>query len=524
MNPARRPRGPRSKALLIALALAIPWGSAAGQDASPDPAPDLPPVVIEEGEQSETAAGPSGQDAPKKPASKNSPAKNRAKHKLAQQFATLLEDALTLEATVQDYERKTLGTESMDRLGGIMLKRRERVDRDRLNYESRLDEITSEPLTIPTASEDSKLTIKEQLALESLHIAYADSRDTLDLENYIAANQSFLSTLDWGDRDQAVRARDALIDRETTFLRLLAESNEILNGDKESIGVEAMIVTLRRMAPNLALRKNNASSLILNDPSIRMKVLQEALDFLQSPAPQHAPREDSSALLMRLPELQSDLIQASELTELREELASIESELAEIEIRLQDLGVNSLTNDTRKEQSLRAAELRVRESTLQGQWMWTPPAQPQLDELIRAQDGVLQRSMFELSSRGVLFAHRHDSLRARMEKRLETPYGTWQFLEEQAQLIGLMDEARPELGPLSGLPPRLDPRFQQSQVELVLALKKIRPDLFNRLPDPKQSLSIPLQSKPALGTTPLGSVGAPQPGASGGKKKKKKKR
>jgi hypothetical protein len=516
---SRQPGSMRWKALLTGLALMVSWGPAAAQEASAAP-------VIEENEQVENSAGPSEQDSAAKPKAEASPARQPVgrEHKLAQQFSKLFQEALTLESTVQSYERKTLGSETMDRLGGIMLKRRERIDRDLLDYESQLDRIANEPLTIPTAPEDNNLTIKERLALDSLRIAYGDSRDSLELENYISANQAFLSTLDWGDRDQAVRIREALLAQEASFQRLVVEAQEILKGGKRSIEVEAMVVNLRRMAPSLAFRKKTASSLVLNNESIRAEALQEALDFLQSPTPEHAPREGSDALLKKLPELQSDLIQASALVELRAELSSVEAELAEIETRLEDLGVNSLSDDARKQQSARANELRVRESTLQAQWLNTPPAQPQLNDLIRVQDGILQCSMLELGARGVLFAHRYDSLSMKKEERLETPFGTWRFLEEQAELIGLMDEARPELDPLYGLPPRLDPSFQQSQLELVLALKKTRPDLFKRLPEPKKSVSIPLQSKAASGTTPLGSVGAPPPGASSGKKKGKKKK
>jgi hypothetical protein len=153
--------------------------------------------------------------------------------------------------------------------------------------------------------------------------------------------------------------------------------------------------------------------------------------------------------------------------------------------------------------------------------MRTPPAQPQLNELVQAQDDVIQRNMFELGVRGALFAHRSDMQRHKAIGGLSSPYSNWELIEEQARLINEMKEARPTPGPLDGLPPPLDRGFLKAQAELLNELKKTRPDLFTRLPPPTKTKSIVVKEGNTPGTTPLGQVGS-APKKSGGKKKKKK--
>jgi hypothetical protein len=490
--------------LMAALALLLPAGSAIAQTTPADSEvqPAQPPGA--------PAARPkAGQTAPKPRKSK------RIAH--AEAFASLLQEAILLEVKAQNYERKTLGAQDIERLGGILLKRRQRIDADIARFKARLSAVSMEPLILPAVPKDAELSTKEQLALNSLATVYEHTRDSHGLKAYMEANQSFLSSVDWGDRDRAVRLRDTIIDREAKILKIAAQAREILRGGKEPAEVEQMITMLRRMAPEILSWRTDVSALVLKDDEIRHAVAKEAKVFLETPTVSSIPEEDSDTLVSRLPSLQINLVQASNLSDLREELTVIEVEIEDIDARLADRGVNSLSPTERDEKTSRWKGLTHRQTTLQRQWMRTPPAQPELDELFRAQDDVIRRSLYELGHRGALFAHRCDAQRSRTEISLQSSYSTWQLIEEQASLIHEMDEARPAPGPLDGLPPRLDPHFVKSQVDLVMALKKTRPDMFDRLPEPRKTKNITVRSGKASGTSTAG-----RKKKSGGRKNKKK--
>lgn len=533
----------------MALTLLLPVGSARGQDSEPiqeppagsetsaEAAPATPPTaarlkaeakaaalakskaearekaLAEAAAQTEARAtareAAQAKPATTKPAGGPAPKKPRGgKLTPAEEFSELLHEAILLEVKAQNYERKTLGAQDLERLGGILLKRRQRIDDDLTGFEERLSGVSMDPLTMPVAPEDAELSTKELLALSSLGIAYEASRDLRPLQSFMASNQSFLSTIDWGDRDRAVRLRDNIVQREASLLNLAGQARDILRGGKRPVEVERMIVTLRHLTPEALSEKSNVNSLILRDDDMRQQVVAEAMEFLQTPSRSMVPEEDSSTLVDRLTSLQIALVDASHLSELREELTVIDVEIRDLDVRLADRGVNSLSPIEREEKSARWSELNNRQSILQHQWMRTPPAQPQLDELVRAQDDVIRRSMFELGYRGALFAHRYDLQREETEASLAMPYTTWELIEEQASLIREMDEARPDPGPLDGLPPRLDPSYVKAQKDLILALRKTRPDMFGRLPPVTKAKSIKVRTGKAQGTTPLGAVGA----------------
>ncbi len=377
-------------------------------------------------------------------------------------------------------------------MGGMLLKRRQRIDVDRQDFEGRLETVSLKALKLPTSGEGDSLSTKELLALSSLEIAYQKTRNPTELKAYMAGNEKFLSTADWGERTKAVRQRDAIIDREAELLRMAGVGRGIVRREVEPSEVEFMIVTLRRMVPQLLAKQTDVNALLLEDEDLRQTVVAEALDFLKTPTVSTIPTEDSRTLAGRLPELGLALVEASNLRELREEMTVIEVEIADLDLRLADRGVSSLSPTERKQKTNRWSELQNRQSILQHQWTRTPPAEPELSGLLTAQDEVIRRSMFELGHRGALFAHRYDAQLQDTELDLQTPYSTWQLVEEQATLISDLEEARPDPGPLAGLPPRLDPRYLKAQKDLILAVKRSRPDLFRRLPPPSKPKNIKL--------------------------------
>jgi len=411
----------------------------------------------------------------------------------AQAFARELVDAFTLEVNAQNYERRTLGSEELERLSSYRLKRRLRIDTDKAEFQDRMTAVPLKAINIPMPLPSQRLGTKELVALSGLKRGYGSTRDVGDIRIFVSSNESFLRSGDWSDRDTAVRIRDRIMKKETEFLRLAGEARKILLNDLDAPSVEAMIESLIELAPEAMSGETDVTRLVLRDGDVREKVVLEAQAFLAEDLRVLPPETEASELLRQLPELQLSLVEKSGLKEVREELTAIEVELADVDARLEDRGVNSLTPDERKDKTRRRVELSNRQSVLQLQWMQTAPSEAELTELVETQDTIIRRRMHELGYRGALFAHRYDRLEASMAPSLEEPHSTWQLLEDQTGLIVALDEATPDPEPMAGLIPPMDPRLVAQQQQLILALKKTRPDLFRALPKPKKQPNIKLK-------------------------------
>ena len=401
-------------------------------------------------------------------------------------FAVLVQMAFELEGQAMSYEQRTLGSEDIDTLMGYRLKRRQRIDTDREDFAERLAAVPLRALRIVTAAEARvELSTKELFALDSLNRVYRETRSPTGVRLYMASNRKFLLENDWQDRDRAVKIRDELMIEEAEFLRLADLARRLSRGEADEDAAEQILESLRIISPDTMDEATDVTGLILRDEVLRDQVVREAEAFLRTPSARRVPEQGADALAAVVPQLQLDLVSASGLSDVRDELVRISFELEDIEARLKDRGVNSLTTTERAGKVRRKAELTARQAQLQHEWLNTPPAQAQLASLLEVLDQVTVRRMHELGFQGALYARRHDELSSARPLMLETSYTTWEYLDEVTKLLTDLDEARGEPDPLEGLVPPPDPKYIAQQTQLILALKKTRPDLFIRIPKPR---------------------------------------
>lgn len=369
----------------------------------------------------------------------------------AQAFHDRFEEVLAFEAQVQEYERSSLGRVPAGQLKGARLERRRRLIKDQNTWNLRLESLPGRPLKAPRASQSLRpLEARESAVLRRLSQAYDLSRDTAVLDELQRHNATFLENENWIERDKAVQARDALIQREVDWADVVGQARLLITGGLTPAQLDRLEATLDALSPETRPDQGSPMEQLLADPQRQQKVQAELLMILGQPLDLGLPQASDQELMGLLPGLQAELVKASGLVEPYAELMGLNAELATLEESLADRGVNALEVDARRAAVARKAELVVRQNELNFQVGHSPPSVPEAKALIQAQDALIRRRLFEIGPRGALFAARHDTLDPRGFADLPTP-DQWAFLEDQVALITALDEARPAPHPLEGV-------------------------------------------------------------------------
>lgn len=377
-----------------------------------------------------------------------------------------LVEALELELEVQKYETASMATLEGKTLRGHRERRKLRIDEDKAHFIERVSQFSRRAQLFPSPLPEHPLPRHVLILLADVERAYGASRlDVRQVKLMMDANQEFLETENWALRDNAVRMRDEIIEREALFARLLFRSNDIVNGEGLSKAtIEEMSGMLGELDPESQSRKSDTTTLVLENEEYRLQVLGEVAKMLRD-VPEEEEREEPAELYGRLTGLHAALIAESGLVELKASNEALTEEQAEIDAKLANLGVDVLSPVERSELVRRKKAIFNELTRNKRTWMSTDPEFDRAHEVIDTQDAVIQQGLRDLGFRGALFAHRYEDLTREYDPEDDTPQAIWGHLEKQVVLITEIEKARPVPSPLKGLKPpplALNPAMQEA--------------------------------------------------------------
>ena len=370
----------------------------------------------------------------------------------AEAFGAAFKEALIQENEVQEFERTTIGLEDPAKLTGFRLERRQRVDRD-VDFNQRVRQFSLLPLELPTPADVSAANLnRQQLAfLTGLQSAYDSSRADPRLTQMSNLNRRFLQSGDWSLRDQAVKLREALVEREIAFNGLAEQAHALVGGRVESAQLAEMETALYAIAPELEVQKPDLSALVLQDPALAAQALNELQTSLGPPAgPAEAPPA-AAELWPTITALQKKLVSEAGLDEVIAEHKSLNTELESLDKTIEK---SEQWTDLEARMALvdHKVELTTRRDELAHQWHLVDPDESLYSQLIATQDQLIRRLMLDLGAGGSLFAARRDSLVAALANGLPPSADErWTLLTDQQELLEQLNSEQPVPDPLEAI-------------------------------------------------------------------------
>lgn len=370
----------------------------------------------------------------------------------AEAFGRTLREVLLQENEVQVFERATIGLEDPAKLSGFRLERRQRVDRD-ASFNQRVREFSLLPLELPTAADIAAADLpREQLTfLSNLQTAYDSSRTDPQVNQLATLNQRFLQNGDWSLRDRAVRLREALIERETTFNRLAEKAHALVGGRIEPAELAEMETALYSVAPELQAKKPDLSALVLQDPALAAQVLAELQGVVAKPHPATLAPPPASELWPNVNFLERKLVFTAGVDGIIAELKSIDTELKRLDDKIAAT-IETTDVDSRMLLVGEKVELSTRRDELNKTWHTVAPDEGLYSQLVLAQDQLIRRLMLDVGTGGVLFAACHDAIVEQLDGGLPpTTDERWFLIKEQQDLLERLNAALPEPDPLEAI-------------------------------------------------------------------------
>jgi len=425
---------------------------------TPEPAP--PPAESSTPPPADTSAPPPADPSAPPPAAETPPTAETppagarpAGVSAAEAFGASLKEALLQENEVQNFERTTIGLEDPAKLAGFKLERRLRVDKDAADFNQRVRQFSLLPLELPRPADIAAANLnRQQLAfLTGLQSAYDSSRGDPRLNQMANLNRRFLQSGDWSLRDQAVKIREALVERETSFNKLAEQAHALVGGRVEAPELADMETALYAIAPELQEQKPDLSALVLQDPTLAAQALGELQASLAEPRPVVVAPPSAAELLPTITALQKKLVFDAGLDEVIAEHKSLNAELEALD---KTIVKSEQWTDLEARMALvdRKVELTTRRDELAHQWHTVDPDETLYSQLIAAQDQLIRRLMLDLGAGGSLFAARRDELVAAFADGLPPSADErWTLLTDQQDLLEQLNQTQPVPDPLEAI-------------------------------------------------------------------------
>ncbi len=401
--------------------------------------PDAPPLPDPDPDPGQTAGAP------------------RPTNPTHQRFTDLLKDVLAYELEVQAFEwSQPLAREKVRDLTGHRRKRRLRLTEDKLSFRDNARQIPLAPLDLPSPNQAAELNRKVLALVSRLRRAYDESRDTRPLTLWREANEKFVSTGDWAQRDRGVTLRDEVIQRELDYARLAVQAEDLLSGNANREVIEELTVTLDAISPDTSeAGGGDLSMLTLFNETVRGQVLSELVSVLQTPVELWDEAPEAEELDLDLDVLRAKLYTASGIDQVVLEWIKLQPEIDRLQDRL--TGPELIEPEDRTALVGQRTKLLADSVALERRWENARPDKELSADLILAQDAAISRQLLDAGYHGALYTTRvshMDTLAWRVDNG---SMSVWEFLAKQQELLEDIAEAVPAGSPLKGITPPPSP-------------------------------------------------------------------